>query len=95
MIDKVLALIDKIEAYVPYVEATIAPGNFFQSDNPDWVQIHKGRAGSSRNQLKIILEQARELKKELEREAAIPTVRDDVLPREGLPGHQVGHPEQD
>lgn len=67
MKDKVLALIQHLEDSIPYVEATLGAGNRFPSPTrPEWVEVHGGRAGSSVNQLKNILKEARALKKELE-----------------------------
>lgn len=62
------ALISQIEAAVPYIEATIKPdgGNTFASaTRPDWIEVHKGRAGSSVTQLRNLLADAKELKKSL------------------------------
>lgn len=70
--EKLANLIEAIEAYVPYVCATIAPNNAFQpgsligahdpSDTKDWMAIHKGRAGSSYNQLEHLINLAKEMK---------------------------------
>jgi hypothetical protein len=46
----------KIEAIVPYVTATIAPNNTFPAQRDDWVEVHKGRAFSSHNQLQGLLD---------------------------------------
>lgn len=67
-IKKLKALISSIESAVPYIEATIKPdgGNTFPAAaGPDWVEVHKGRAGSSVNQLRVILAAAKDLKKSL------------------------------
>lgn len=66
MKDKVLALIQHLEDSIPYVDATIGPGGTVSSrERPGWVEVHKGRAESSRNQLNNILKEARALKEEL------------------------------
>jgi len=65
-IKKLKALISSIEASVPYINATIDPRHAFPSEKrPDWCEIHKGRAGSSVNQLNGLLNAAKELKKSL------------------------------
>ena len=70
--EKLAKLIDAIECYVPYVNATIAENNSFQpgsligaadpSNTKDWMAIHRGRAGSSHNQLSNLLALAKEMK---------------------------------
>lgn len=69
--EKLDKLIDAIKCYVPYVNATIAENNSFQpgsligaadpSNTKDWMAIHKGRAGSSHNQLTNLLNMAKEM----------------------------------
>jgi hypothetical protein len=60
-------LIERVEQVVPYVLATLSPGNRIRvPDKPDWVQVHKGRCFSSNNQLEILLREAQELKQALE-----------------------------
>lgn len=60
---KLAKLIQNIEESVPYIEATLSPGNHFKSkERPDWIEIHGGRASSSYNQLKHLLNLAIEFK---------------------------------
>lgn len=69
--EKLTKLVEAIKAYVPYVNATIAPNNSFEpgsligaadpSNTKDWMAIHKGRAGSSHNQLDNLLRLAKEM----------------------------------
>lgn len=71
--EKLARLIEKIKTIVPYVNATIAENNSFRpgsligahnsSDTKDWMAIHRGRAGSSHNQLKNLLLLAMEMEK--------------------------------
>ncbi len=62
--DKIAALIERVLTIVPYVEATLDAGNRFPSETrSDWVEVHKGRADSSVNQLRVLLRDARDLKK--------------------------------
>lgn len=59
-------LIERIENIVPYITATIGPGCTFPSkQRSDWIEIHKGRAFSSRNQLENLLKEAQRIKEEL------------------------------
>jgi len=61
--EKLNALIGKIETVVPYVAATLAPGNRFPSkERPAWVEIHGGRCSSSVNQLEWLLKEAKSLR---------------------------------
>ena len=55
-------LISQIECVVPYVTATIANGNTFPGSDPEWIEVHKGRAFSSNNQLEGLLKLAQEIK---------------------------------
>jgi hypothetical protein len=64
-------LIDRIITIVPYVTATIGPGNTFDIEKmrhpfkgaaKDWVAVHRGRASSSRNQLASLLKEAQAMK---------------------------------
>ncbi len=57
-------LIERVEQVVPYVLATISYGNRLQTEKPDWVRVHKGRADSSLAQLELLLSEARALKKD-------------------------------
>lgn len=69
--EKLAKLIQAVKDYVPYVNATIAPNNSFEpgsligaadpSNTKDWMAIHKGRAGSSHNQLSNLLAMAKEM----------------------------------
>jgi hypothetical protein len=54
-------LFNKIEAYLPYVMASISPHSYQETD-PGWIEIHKGRAGSSYQQLEHILKLVKDLK---------------------------------
>lgn len=66
--DKVLALIERVESVVAYIDGTLGAGNRFPSEaRPDWVEVHGGRVGSSINQLRVLLQDARDLKKLLEK----------------------------
>lgn len=61
--EKLAELIRKIEVIVPYVTATLGPGNRFPSPRqPDWVEIHGGRCVSSERQLESLLATARSFK---------------------------------
>jgi hypothetical protein len=69
--DSLTALIERIETIVPYVAATIGPGNTFDIEKmrspfkgtaKDWVAIHRGRASSARNQLASLLKEAQAMK---------------------------------
>lgn len=56
-------IVDKIEVIVPYVTATLGPGNIVQAkENPDWFEVHGGRLESSRSQLTHLLKLAQEMK---------------------------------
>ncbi len=56
-------LLAYIEQTVPYVQATINPGNTFPSkERPGWVEIHDGRAHSSERQLEGIMEKVRRIR---------------------------------
>jgi epoxyqueuosine reductase QueG len=51
-LDHISKLYDKLKSSVisavPYVRATISPGNHFKSkERPDWIEIHAGRADQS------------------------------------------------
>jgi hypothetical protein len=69
--EKLTKLVQAIKDYVPYVNATIAENNSFQpgsligaadpSNTKDWMAIHRGRAGSSHNQLDNLLRMAKEM----------------------------------
>ena len=48
-----------IETVVPYVAATLDVGGTMDSDDPDWVKVHRGRAKSSVRQLEALLAFAR------------------------------------
>lgn len=51
-------LVEKVEQVVPYVLATISPGNTFRTENSDWTKIHTGRMESSYRQLTNLLDLA-------------------------------------
>ncbi len=55
-------LLQYLEDTVPYVQATISPGNAFRYERKDWVVVHEGRVISSRRQLDGIMEKARRLR---------------------------------
>ena len=69
--EKLTKLIQAVKDYVPYVNATIAENNSFKpgsligaadpSNTKDWMAIHRGRAGSSHNQLSNLLAMAKEM----------------------------------
>lgn len=57
--EKLDLLVKYITESIPYVEATISTGNSFKSETrPGWIEIHEGRAMSSRIQLERILKLA-------------------------------------
>lgn len=54
------ALAEGIDRVAPYVTATLAPGNTIKSERrPEWVEVHGGRASSSRRQLETLHAEAR------------------------------------
>ena len=69
---KLVKLIERIENIVPYVVPTISPNNSFKvgkligahdpDDTAGWMAIHRGRAGSSVQQLESLLRLAKEYK---------------------------------
>lgn len=61
--EKLKQLIETIENTLPYVAATISVGNCIKiPDEKDWVGIHRGRAGTSRQFLEAVMKKAQELK---------------------------------
>jgi hypothetical protein len=58
--------LDRLWNALEYTRATISPGNHFPSkQNPDWVEIHKGRAHQSNAYLEQAINIVNQLKKEL------------------------------
>ena len=58
---KLERLREKVRSVVPYVTATLGPGSTIPSEKrKDWVEVHKGRAFSSNNQLEGLLKLANE-----------------------------------
>jgi hypothetical protein len=56
-------LIDHIEQVVPYVTATLGPGNRLTVEgHTEWTGIHKGRCFSSHRQLEQLVGEARKMK---------------------------------
>lgn len=55
-------LIERIEAIVPYVTATLSSGSSVETSDPDWAAVHRGRAVSSCRQLEGLLKQAKAIK---------------------------------
>jgi hypothetical protein len=57
--EKLKRLCSMIETIVPYVDATLQ-NRLPVKDQPDWLEVHKGRAFSSVSQLDNLLQVSRE-----------------------------------
>ena len=58
--------LDRLWNALEYTRATISPGNRFQSkENPDWVEIHKGRAHQSNSYLNQAIKLVNQMKEEI------------------------------
>lgn len=61
--EKLQQLIEAIENSVPYVAATISPGNCLRNtDDKDWVGVHHGRVMCSRQHLERLMEKVKSFK---------------------------------
>lgn len=59
--------LDNLWNALEYTRATISPGCYFKSEkDPDWIEIHKGRADSSYRFMTQAIDLVNQLKKELQ-----------------------------